>query len=266
VSWAFLNPKVGVTYAANRPLSFYASNGQNTREPARNDLFGGFDNLDTSNVAFVGALDRVRPECVRDLEIGARYRNTAFDVQANLYSMNFHNEIAPIGALSYIGSPLRKNVGSSYRRGLEADVAYRATPRLTVGANFAASTNRIREFTDSTGDVAVTHRNVEPLLTPRLLSAQRATFAVTHGLSIGAETRYQSRSFLQNTGDARFVLPASFNVDASVSWRIGAYELIARGNNLTNNQAFGSGYASGGVSYYFVVPPRNLFVTAKATF
>ena len=46
-----------------------------------------------------------------------------------------------------------------------------------------------------------------------------------------------------------------------------AYELIARGNNLHEQpKAYGSGYASGGVSYYFVVPPRNLFLTAKATF
>jgi len=63
-----------------------------------------------------------------------------------------------------------------------------------------------------------------------------------------------------------FVLPSSFNLDGSVSWRWRAYELIARGNNLTNSQAFASGDASGGTSYYFVVPPRNLFLTAKATF
>ena len=53
-------------------------------------MFAGFDNLDTSNVAFVGALDRVRPERVRDLEVGGRYRTSAVDVQANVYSMNFH--------------------------------------------------------------------------------------------------------------------------------------------------------------------------------
>jgi hypothetical protein len=45
-----------------------------------------------------------------------------------------------------------------------------------------------------------------------------------------------------------------------------AYEIYRPRNNLTNNKAYGSGYASGGVSYYFVVPPRNLFLTAKATF
>jgi hypothetical protein len=98
------------------------------------------------------------------------------------------------------------------------------------------------------------------------LMAQRAAFALTRAVTLTAEGRFQSRSFLQNTSDTRFVLPASFNLDGSVSWRIGAYELIARGNNLTNSRAFASGYASGGQSYYFVVPPRNVFLTAKATF
>ena len=72
IGWSFLNPKAGVTYAVSGPLSLYASFGRNTREPARGDMFAGFDNLDTSNVAFVGDLHRVKPETVNDLEIGAR--------------------------------------------------------------------------------------------------------------------------------------------------------------------------------------------------
>jgi iron complex outermembrane recepter protein len=157
-------------------------------------------------------------------------------------------------------------VGASYRRGVEADVTYRGISRLLLTANASASTNRIREYTDSTGDVAVTYRNVEPLLTPRLVTFERAQLAATRNLSVAAETRYQSRAFLENTGDSRFVLPAAFNLDGSVSWRVRQYELLVRGNNLTNSNKFGSGYASGGVSYYYVVPPRNLFVTAKVAF
>ena len=52
-------------------------------------------------------------------------------------------------------------------------------------------------------------------------------------------------------------------MDGSLSWLFRRYELVVRGNNLTNSKKFGSGYASGGESYYFVVPPRNLFVTVK---
>lgn len=266
VSWSFLNPKVGINYQASSPLSFYASYGQNKREPARNDMFAGFDNLDTSNVQFVGSLERVKPETVHDLEAGARYRTSMVDFEANLYSMDFRNEIAPIGALSYIGSPLRKNVNSSYRRGIEVDATVRATSRLTLGGNVAASMNRIREYTDSSGDTPITYHNVEPLLTPRFLGSARASLLVARGVTVSAEGRHQSRSFLQNTSDPRFVLPASSNLDASVSWQVGNYELVARGNNLADSKAYGSGYASGGASYYFVVPPRNFFVTLRASF
>jgi iron complex outermembrane receptor protein len=266
IEWTFVNPKAGVSQQLSGPLAVYASYGKTTREPARSDMFAGFDNLDTSNVAFVGGFDRVRPETVHDVEAGATYRTASMDLQANVYSMDFRNEIAPIGTLSYIGTPLRKNVPSSYRRGLEADVTYRGLSRVVLGATLAASTSRIREYTDSTGDVVRTFRDVEPLLTPRFLSSQRIQVAATHALSLMAESRYQSRSFLQNTSDSRFVLPASLVLDASVSWRVDRYELVARANNLTDSKKFGSGYVSGGVSNYYVLPPRNFFVTARIGF
>jgi iron complex outermembrane receptor protein len=263
ISWSFLNPKAGVTYALDGGLSMYASYGKNTREPARSDMFAGFDNLDTSNVAVVGALDRVKPETVHDLEIGSTYHGARVQAQADVYSMDFRNEIAPIGALTSYGTPLRKNVDASYRRGVEVDVAYRAHPRLLLDANMSASMNRIRDYVDSSGDTPVAYKNVEPLLTPRFTTYERAQFAATRSLDLSLETRYQSRSFLQNTSDPRYILPPSFDLDGSVSWHIDRYELVVRGNNLGNSKKFGSGYASDGQSYYFVLPPRNVFVTLK---
>ncbi len=263
ISWTFLNPKAGLTYQVTRPLALYASYGATTREPARTNMFAGFDNLDTSNVAFVGQFDRVKPETVHDIEVGTNYRNATLELQANLYSMDFQNEIAPIGALSYIGNPLSRNVASSYRRGIEADVTYRGIPRWLLSANASESMNRIREYTDSTGDVPVTYRNVEPLLTPRFQSFGRAQYSLTPSLGLAVQGRYQSVAFLQNTSDRRYVLPAAFDMDASIGWRIGNNELLLRANNLTDSKKYGSGYASDGVSYYYVLPPRNFFVTLK---
>ncbi len=267
IGWSMLNPKVGVTYAVSSPVSVYASFGRNTREPARSDMFAGFDNLDTSNVAFVGDLHRVKPETVNDLETGVTYHGASFAGSANLYSMDFRNEISPIGALSYLGNPQRKNVDASYRRGVELDATYRGIPRLLLTGNLTESVNRIRDYTDSSGDTPVTYHNVEPLLTPRFLTYERAAFAVTHSVAVAAETRYQSRAFLENTSDPNFILPASFDLDGSVSWRVlDRYELVAQGNNLLDSNKFGSGYAYSGVSYYYVVPPRNIMVTVKADF
>lgn len=263
ISWTFLNPKAGVTYQLTHPLSVYASYGKTSREPARTDMFAGFDNLDTSNVAFVGLLKRVKPETVHDVELGTNYRSESLDVQANLYSMDFRNEIAPIGALSYIGSPLNKNVASSYRRGIEADVTYRGMPRWLLSGNATESINRIRQYTDSSSDVPVAYNNVEPLLTPRFQSFGRAQYSITQSIDVALQGRYQSVAFLKNTSDRRYILPQAFDMDASVAWRIGHNELLVRGNNLANSKKYGSGYASGGVSYYFVLPPRNVFITLK---
>jgi len=217
VDWTFLNPKVGVSYALAKRLSVYGSLGANTREPARSDMFAGFDNLDTSNVAFVGDLRRVKPEHVRDLEAGTMFHSSTLDVQADVYDMQFHDEITPIGALSYIGTPLRKNVNASYRRGVEADVTVRGIPRTLLSGNLTLSRNRIQEFTDSTGDTPVIYRNVEPLLTPRATAYGRAAVATSKYLWVAADVRYTGESFLQNNGDRAFVLPAATNLDLSAS-------------------------------------------------
>jgi iron complex outermembrane receptor protein len=180
--------------------------------------------------------------------------------------MDFRNEIAPIGAISLTGSALRKNVDASYRRGIEADAAYRGIPRLLLSANASASINRIRSYTDSSGLAPVTYHDVEPLLTPSFTTFERAQVAVTRNVSFALETRYTSRAFLQNDGDERYVLPAAFNLDGSVFFHVRDHEILLRGNNLTDSKKYGSGYVSDGVSYYFVVPPRNFFVGVKLGF
>jgi len=263
VDWTFLNPKVGVSYALAKRLSVYGSLGANTREPARSDMFAGFDNLDTSNVAFVGDLRRVKPEHVRDLEAGTMFHSSTLDVQADVYDMQFHDEITPIGALSYIGTPLRKNVNASYRRGVEADVTVHGIPRTLLSGNLTLSRNRIQEFTDSTGDTPVIYRNVEPLLTPRATAYGRAAVATSKYLWVAADVRYTGESFLQNNGDRAFVLPAATNLDLSASLHEQGFELLFRANNVTNSRKYGSGYASGAVPAYYVLPPRNFFVTVK---
>ena len=263
VDWTFLNPKVGLSYSLSQALSLYGSLGANTREPARSDMFAGFDNLDTSNAAFVGDLRRVKPERVRDLEAGTVFRSSRFDFQADAYAMQFHDEITPIGALSYIGTPLRKNVASSYRRGIEADATVKGIPHTLLSGNVTLSRNRIREFVDSTGDEAVTYRNVEPLLTPRATAYGRAAFATSKYLWLAADVRYTGESFLQNNSDPHFVLPAATTLDLSASLHEPGFEILFRANNVLDSRKYGSGYASGAVPAYYVLPPRNFFVTVK---
>ncbi len=261
--WTFFNPKAGVTYAISERLSAYASYGITTREPARNDLFAGEDDMNSGNVAAIGDLGRIDPETVRDLEAGINYRIPNLEVQANVYSMDFRNDIARIGAPTPSGAVLRRNVGSSYRRGVEFDANWLATSRLTVGGNFTVSTNRIEQFTDSSGGAPVTYRDVEPVLTPNFMAAYRAGFDLTQQLNVSAEGRYQSRAYLDNTSNAARVLPAYHLLDATARYSISRYALTLRGANLLDSKKFGSGSASSGEVRYFILPGRSFFLTAE---
>jgi iron complex outermembrane receptor protein len=263
VSWAFLNPRVGVTWQATAPVSVRASLGRTTREPTRSDMFGGADDLDATQYAAIGDFRNVRPEEVTNLEVGAKYTGSRGLLDVNLFAMEFRNEIAPIGVLTPLGSALRRNVAESFRRGVEVDGQLRVTPRLTIGGNVAWLHARIASFTDETGTSPVTYADVPPLLSPAWLSAQRVEWAATDWLDLGFEGRYQGPSYLRNDGNRATTLPEFYVADATARVRLPRIELTVRGANLGNSQRFASGYAVEGVPHFFVLPPRSVFVTAR---
>jgi iron complex outermembrane receptor protein len=262
--WTFVNPKVGITYRLRHPVSLYASYGVNTREPGRDDMFAGFDNLDTTNVAFVGALDRVKSERVHDLETGVTAELGPLSLQANVFDMRFDNEILPIGELSYIGTPLRENVPSSYRRGVEVDVTFQPVASVVLSGNATLMTSRIREYTDRDG---LTYRAVPALLTPRVQSAQRVSWTPVPALELAAEARYIGESQLTNTNDPALTLPSTYVVDAQASWSVGRYSLRVFGFNLNDSRGYSTGnVSSSGTPRYFVLAPPNIQVILRALF
>ena len=262
IDWTFVNPKVGVNVRLTPRASLYASYGSNGREPTRNDMFAGFDNVDTTNATFVGPLSRVRPERVRDAELGLVYHSADIELSANLFDMRFTNEITPIGELSYIGLPLRKNVASSYRQGLELEGSYRAT-----GARFAASFNaalmraRIAEFTDDARGQSF--RDVEPLLTPKFVANKRLSFGLSGNMWLHLDGRYVGSSFLANTGERQFMLPAAYTADAALDVGLGPHGLLVHVRNVGNRRTYTSGYTDGTTSYFYVLAGRNIIVTAR---
>jgi iron complex outermembrane receptor protein len=139
VDWTFFNPKLGARFDLGSGLSVYASVGRTAREPARADMFSGQD-----NPTIVYDLEAVRPESVVDFEAGLDYRRPGLTLLADVYAMEFRNEIALTGELSEIGLPLRRNVDRSHRRGLELDATWQAVPKLRLTAAANVSFNRIR--------------------------------------------------------------------------------------------------------------------------
>jgi iron complex outermembrane receptor protein len=272
ISWTFFNPKIGARYDLSSRASVYASAGMSTREPTRNDMFQGED-----NASFAHDLRAVRPERLYDFEAGWNYRAGSVDLAANVYAMEFRNEIASTGELSDIGLLLRRNVDRSYRRGIELDFDWRATPRLRLKTNANVSRNRINEWTqffdlydadfNYTGARAQLYRNVQPLLTPNVLVNQSIEYAPLPRLSIGGIGRYVGRSYLDNTNDSGFDAPSFFVLDGNVSYAITpAMRVSLQVNNALNERrVYPNGYsyrfdfdgAPSGTAYFYPQATRN---------
>src|SRR5436190_3823882 len=194
IRWTFFNPKLGARYDLSSTSGVYASAGMSTREPTRNDLFQGED-----NASFAHDLHAVKPERLIDLEAGWDHHTRAATLKANVYAMEFHHEIASTGELSDIGLLLRRNVDRSYRRGIELEGAWQATPSLRLRGNANLSHNRISKWTQFFGDESRVYRDVNPLLTPALLANQTIEWMPIRPLTLGVTGRYAGQSYPANT-------------------------------------------------------------------
>jgi iron complex outermembrane recepter protein len=290
VSWTFFNPKLGVRFEATPGLGLYASIGRMSREPARSDMLNGED-----NATLPYDLEAVEPERVVDVEAGVELRRGKLALRADVYAMEFENEIALSGELSEIGLPVRRNAGRSHRRGVELDVAYSPTPRWRVGANAAWSRNRIEHWTQFydvydadgvwTSSAAIVHDDVPPLLTPQTILNGTLEWKPTAEISLLAAGRYVGEAQLDNTGNPDFRTPDYFNLDLQASLslrklvRHGEPRIRVRATNLLGDERiWPAGYSYlfftrdagqdtlGGTSYYYPQATRSVYLTLDLRF
>ena len=265
ISWSFLNPKAGITWHQSAsPLTIYVSYGRTSREPARNDLFDGADDLNSTNSASILPLTQVKPEELNDYEAGATWAKGTFTLNANVFAMEFHNEIAAIGQLSLTGNPLTKNVDASYRRGVELEGHVRLSSRVTSTTNLTVMKSRILDYFDAPS--GNTYHNVEPLLTPPVTANEQVEVQLTPRFSLIAAGRYVDSSHLANDGNDALEVPAWWMFNGTLAWHTGKTEIRVQVNNILNTNAYAGGYTDGTVRYFFPIATRNVLVTTRFEF
>jgi iron complex outermembrane receptor protein len=231
-------------------------------------------------------LGAVKPERVLDLEAGWSWRGPNVELAANLYAMEFHNEIAATGEQSEIGLALRRNVDRSFRRGIELDASWQVAPAVRLKTNASFSRNRIREWTQFidvydgegnwTGSRPVEYRNVEPLLSPSVIVNQAVDFTPNARFSMGAIGRYVGRSYLDNTDNDLTAAPSYFVLDANASYAVTDWARVSLqvDNVLDDDGIRPSGYSTlsftgeelGGTAYYYPHATRNAVLLVDFTF
>ncbi len=227
VSWKFLNPRMGLRRDLGRGLSVYLSAGMTSREPGRGDLLSGEE-----NASVVHDLTAVKPEKVVAVELGTTLSKGPITAQMNIYTMEFRDEIVLTGEQSEVGLSIRKNAGRSFRRGLEWDLAYRASPKLAVRFTGNWSWNRITSWTqffdvyDETGEwvgsTSRVYKDVEPVLSPPFLGNLSIDSSPLPWLDLSGTVRYVDRTWLDNTNAPDLSAPSWWKVDLSASLNLKA--------------------------------------------
>jgi iron complex outermembrane recepter protein len=252
MDWHFLNPKAGVSFAVNDHTNIYYSAGRTGREPTRNDIFGGNDDLtaDSTGKAMIYNQDA---ESVIDHELGVRFQQRNFVLQLNGYYMDFDNEIVLNGQVGPNGLLLTNKVKSSYRTGVELYASYQMnTFRFTNNSSFNHS--RIKEQAAT----------FSPILTPALIVNQEAAYQHKR-LGVALSGRYQHQAYIDFANEASvkgYVL-----LNARAQYTLAGCTLSVFINNITNAKYYNDGYVEAdGTRKYFVQAPRNVYVAFKYSF
>ncbi|KXX71076.1 TonB-dependent receptor [Flammeovirga sp. SJP92] len=242
--WHFINPKVGINYFISDKANVYYSFGVSGREPTRNDLFNGEDDLPADELGNPLYND-VNPEQVENHELGTRLTFNKLHLTANVYFMNFTNEIVLNGQYGPNGLPLHSNVAQSFRSGIEVDLKWEFMPHFYYQNSSSYSYNQITEE-----DVTFS-----PILTPNLIINQTLGYK-KKGLHIGANIKYQSESYIDFSNEN--TTPSFYSVDIFGKYRYKSLDFKVAVNNIMNEQIIANGYIGiDGTPLYFVQAPIN---------
>ncbi len=222
----FFNPKFGLNYDITPNHKVYASYAIAHKEPTRNDYE---DNIGTE----------LKAERLNDLEAGYKFMSETFSAGANIYWMTYKDQFVLTGELNHIGEPIAKNVGESYRLGVELEAAWKPVDWFRWDANATFSKNRAKNWEVTLIDGSVESLGDTPLsFSPDFIFNNILTFNY-QGLKASVQSQYIGKQYLTNTGfdsyqtlddngqqtDVSMVLDGHFTTNIDLSYRFGMKQL-----------------------------------------
>lgn len=270
-SFHFFNPKFGIQYKyLNHRL--FASLGVSNREPVRNDFINQEE------------LRSPKAERLTDLEIGGSLRFNKSHILANVFLMQYKDQLIPTGALNDVGALLRTNVPESQRLGAEFSAWYEPIPMLKLAFNSTIMRSTIGEWTEAIYDYGSNevlenvYRNSPMSMSPDWLFNTSVEYIFLQDFTIQWQSQYVSEQFLDNTGRHDRKTDEYFIHHLGIEWnkRYGKREisLQAKTFNLFDYQYEGFGYTYSYAfndqltteNFYYPQAPRNFNVGLSLKF
>jgi iron complex outermembrane recepter protein len=192
-TYDFLNPKGGVFYVLNSRHECYASVAVAKREPSRNN----FRDADVNTI--------VKPELLIDYEAGYHLKMKNILLSANVYFMDYKDQLVMTGKINNVGDPVMVNVPESYRTGIELIFSSRLSKQLELDANVSLSRNRIRNFTewvdnwDTGTQISNFLGETDISFSPAVVSGAELRYSPFQSVHFALTSKYVSRQNIDNT-------------------------------------------------------------------
>ena len=264
----FFNPKMGLTYQAKN-IFYYTSLAVANKEPNRDDFEAS-------------ATEQPKKEQLIDWETGFEFKKPKYAINANVYYMDYKDQLVLTGKINDVGAYTRTNVPKSYRAGLELQVKYALNKKYSTSYSITLSQNKIKAFTEYVDDydaftqVAIQHKNTNIALSPSLTTNRTFNWKPNDKISFFWTTKYTSKQFLDNTQNKDRILDAYFINDINAHWTIlnktkCTMLLQFYANNLLDVKYAPNGYTYSYISdrsvttsnNYYPMAGRNYWVSLK---
>ena len=171
--------------------------------------------------------------------------------------MDYDDQLVATGQVNDVGAPLRENVESSYRAGIEIQAGVLILKKLNWETNLTFSQNKIADFNylvfDFSGNIIenTEMKDTDISFSPEIIANSTLNYNVNRVIDLAWTARYIGEQFLDNTSssdkmlDAYFVndFRAEINIPTKLLKRV---QLIAMVNNV-----FSENYASNGYTYSY---------------
>jgi len=243
VDLTFFNPKAGLVYLTGEGQRAYLSYSVGNKEPVRREYTRSTPGT------------RPRHETLFDLEAGYRVDRSGWNVGANLFWMDYNNQLILTGQLNDVGAAIRTNVKDSYRVGVELEGAVQLGKAFQWGGNLTLSRHRIPTFVEFVDDYdtgvqrRVLYEDTPIALSPELIGS--SVFSYQRGrLQAGLISKGVGRQYLDNAGlSSRSIDPYLIH-DLELGYDLGGIRGLSQAKlSLQLFNLFDTAYETNGYTY-----------------
>ncbi|RXQ97614.1 TonB-dependent receptor [Ancylomarina salipaludis] len=244
----FFNPKVGLNYEFNENHRLFASLSVANREPNRS-------NYTDAKPGSVPTSERLF-----DYELTYKLSKANFLFEANVFYMDYKDQLVLTGEINDVGSAVMVNVDKSYRTGVELSAATNITKSLSWKGNLSLSENKIKDFVEhvdnwdnwETGEQAVSDLGTTDLAFSPNVTANSVFSYTQSGFGMQLISQYVGKQYIDNSSNDDRSLDAYTVSNVNFSYEFKPKFAESLKFNLLVNNVFDAEYESNAWVYSYI--------------